>query len=135
MIKSLKHFTIALCFSLAMTINPAAQADTAPLTIKSLLRAELEVVEGIEVIVSMVEIQPGLTLPQHRHPGEEFIYILEGSGSIWLEDEGSIELTPRHIYKVPYEQVHSAMTGENYVKAIVFRVHRKGEPERILIKQ
>lgn len=117
-----------------LIISPTVRAGTPPVKIENLLRAELEIVEDTEVIVSLVEINPGVTLPKHRHPGEEFVYILEGSASVWLENEGSRVLKTGEIYKVPYEQVHTAMTGETYAKAIVFRVHRKGEPERVLIE-
>lgn len=36
-------------------------------------------IPGREVIQVMVEIAPGVMAPKHTHPGEEIIYVLEGS--------------------------------------------------------
>jgi quercetin dioxygenase-like cupin family protein len=37
----------------------------------------------------VIEVQPGQTVkPAHSHPnGEEVIYLLSGSGRVWIEDE------------------------------------------------
>ena len=37
---------------------------------------------GREVVQARVDIDPGVTAPRHRHPGEEVIYVLEGRCSI-----------------------------------------------------
>ncbi len=44
-------------------------------------------VEGIEVIVSRVQVPPNAELPRHWHPGEEFGYVIDGEVSLWLEGE------------------------------------------------
>jgi quercetin dioxygenase-like cupin family protein len=36
-------------------------------------------VPGREVIQVMVELEPGTTAPRHSHPGEEIIYVFEGT--------------------------------------------------------
>lgn len=100
----------------------------------NLLRAELEAVEGTEVIVSLVEIPAGTTLPTHYHPGEEFIYVLEGSGFVRLEGEEDIALGAGDVFKVPLRKVHTAVTAEHAIKVLVFRVHPEGEPERIAVE-
>ena len=56
------------------------------LKINNMMTSVLELVKGIEVVVSHVKIPPNTTLPKHWHPGEEFIYILEGSVSLWQKD-------------------------------------------------
>ncbi len=43
-------------------------------------------VPGHEAVTAIAEFQPGGTVGQHTHPGEEIGYILEGS--IVLEQEG-----------------------------------------------
>ncbi len=105
-----------------------------PVTIENLMRVELEVADGIEVIMSMVEISPNFTLPKHHHPGEEFVYILEGEATVWQQGKSDTHLKAGDAFKVPLDQVHTAMTGSGHAKAIVFRVHRKGQPDRIPVK-
>jgi quercetin dioxygenase-like cupin family protein len=36
-------------------------------------------VTGREVVWTIVELAPGTTAPKHTHPGEEIIYVLEGT--------------------------------------------------------
>lgn len=101
--------------------------------IENLLRDSLELTEGIEVIMSYVEIPKATTLPFHYHPGEEFAYILEGSGELLLEDQNKIPMKAGEAGKVPLKQTHSFSTLNEGAKLLVFRVHEKGQPDRILV--
>ena len=69
---------------------PAAPQAKPGLVLENLLKAQLEGVEGTEVIVSRVTIPPHTSLPKHWHPGEEFAYILEGSVVLWQEGKDEI---------------------------------------------
>jgi quercetin dioxygenase-like cupin family protein len=120
-----------------MADTPAEGAAEKPavkpaVKLANLLRAELELVEGVEVIVSMIEVGPETALPTHWHPGEEFVFVLEGAGTVWQKDKPDVLLKKGDVFKVPLKQVHTAKTGEEGFKALVFRVHKKGEPERVL---
>jgi quercetin dioxygenase-like cupin family protein len=99
--------------------------------LENLLRAELEGVDEIEVIVSRVTIPPNSSLPKHWHPGEEFAYVLEGSAVLWQEGKEDIVGKKGDVLKVPLKQVHTAITGDEGAVVLVFRVHEQGEPERI----
>lgn len=110
---------------------PGAAEDV---TIENLMRSELQVVDGAEVIVSVVEIGPRLTLPKHYHPGEEFIYLLEGSATVWQQGKPDVVLHAGEVFRVPLEQVHTAMTSESSARAVIFRVHRKGAPDRVPVE-
>jgi quercetin dioxygenase-like cupin family protein len=105
------------------------------ISLESLLRADLEAAEDLEVIVSLVELPPRTRLPIHRHPGEEFAYLMEGSAVLWQEGKDDQRITAGQTAAVPREQVHTTYTEDEPVKMVVFRVHRKGEPERILVDQ
>jgi len=61
--------------------------STPPVKIENLLRTELVLAEGVEIIVSKVEIGPNFSLPKHYHPGEEFVYMLEGTATVWQKDK------------------------------------------------
>ena len=103
------------------------------LKIENLLRDRLALAEDVEVIVSYLETPTNTTLPRHYHPGEEFVYILEGSGDLYVEDE-HIELSEGDLYKIPLEAVHSFSTTDEEARAVVFRVHKPGQPDRILVE-
>ena len=107
-----------------------AQAADA-ITVENLMRSESQVADGVEIIVSVVEIGPNFSLPKHYHPGEEYVYVLDGSATLWLKGKSDVEMQAGDLFKIPLQQVHTAMTSDSGAKALVFRVHRKGEPERI----
>ena len=104
------------------------------LKIDNLMTSQLELVEGTEVVVSHVEIPANTTLPKHWHPGEEFVYVLEGSEVLWQKDKPDVHLKKGDVFKVPLRQIHTATTGEEGVTVLVFRVHEKGQPVRVNVE-
>ena len=136
----MKNLSIALLLVVALSIGPVisgivpgAQAAN-PVRIENLLRSELEVVDGAEVIVSVVEIGPNFSLPKHYHPGEEFVYLLNGTATLWQQGKPDVVLNAGEVYKIPLEQVHTAMTSDSSATALVFRVHKKGAPDRVPVE-
>ena len=101
------------------------------MVLKNLLKAELEGVDDTEVIVSHVTIPPNTTLPKHWHPGEEFAYVLDGSVTLWQKGKRDQTIATGDVGKVPLKQIHTAVTGDESVTLLVFRVHEKGQPERV----
>ena len=99
--------------------------------LETLLASELEGVDGTEVIVSRVTIPPHTSLPKHWHPGEEFAYVVDGSVTLWQQGKRDIVGKKGSVMKVPLKQVHTAITNDEGVTLIVFRVHEQGQPERI----
>ncbi len=116
------------------SITDKQERSVEEVKLEVLQRSSLETLEEGETIVSLVEIPPDTVLPWHYHPGEEFIYILEGSGTLQRQNKPDTLLTKGTIFKVPFEQAHTAKTGKEYVRALVFRVHKKGDPERIPVE-
>ena len=104
------------------------------LKIDNLMTSQLELVEGTEVVVSHVEIPANTTLPKHWHPGEEFVYVLEGSEVLWQKDKPDVHLKKGDVFKVPLKQIHTAKTGEEGVTVLVFRVHETGQPVRVNVE-
>lgn len=129
----MKKFIIGVSWACALGFAGASSAADA-VRIENLLRADSRVAEGVEVIVSVVEIGPGLTLPKHYHPGEEYVYVLEGTAIVWQQGKPDVTLGAGEIYRIPLKQVHTAVTGDSSAKAIVFRVHEKGAPDRIPVE-
>lgn len=99
------------------------------------LRSAITAAPGLEVIISDVVIPPNATVPRHYHPGEEFVHVIEGS-AVHVE-EGK----PDRLYKagesfvIPPMAIHAPRGGPDGARAIVFRVHKAGQPERILVPE
>ena len=104
------------------------------LKIENLLRDSLALAEGVEVVISYIELPKNTTLPSHYHPGEEFVYLIQGSGELTLKDESKIIVKAGETAKVPLKHVHSFSSLNEDVKGVVFRVHEKGQPDRILVE-
>ena len=99
----------------------------------TLLAGQLERVEGTEFVVSRVKIPPHMSLPKHWHPGEEFVYVIDGRVTLWQEGKEDLVFSAGDAAKVPLKQIHTAKTGEEGVDLVVFRVHETGKPERVLV--
>ena len=100
-----------------------------------MLRAPLALAEGLEVIISDVVIPPGAEVPRHYHPGQEFIYVLEGSAIHVEEGQPDHTLAAGDTYAIPPRAEHAPRGGPDGARAIVFRVHVEGEAERVLVEE
>ena len=123
--------TVTSCQTTSNDAVTPGNAGAKPV-LNNLLRAELEGVEGTEVIVSHVTLPPNTTLPKHWHPGEEFAYVLEGSTTLWQKGKKEKQVSAGEVVKIPLKQIHTAKTGDKGATILVFRVHEKGKPERVL---
>jgi len=119
---------------LALIIANVTPVSADGVKLETLLKAQLEGVDGTEVIVSKVQIPANTSLPKHWHPGEEFVYILEGSVTLWQKDKKSITGRTGEVLKVPLEQIHTGITGNEGASLLVFRVHEQGKPERVMVE-
>lgn len=112
----------------------AAAKDEPALKLETLMKAQLEGVEGTEVIVSRVTMPANTSLPKHWHPGEEFGYVLEGSVVLWQKGKDEIVGKKGDVVKVPLKQIHTAITRDEGATILVFRVHEQGKPERMPVE-
>lgn len=99
-----------------------------------MLRAPVTIAEGLEVIISDVVIPPNATVPRHFHPGEEFLFVIEGSAVHVEEGIPDQVLEAGDAYVIPPRAAHAPRGGPEGARAIVFRLHVEGEPERILVE-
>lgn len=112
-----------------------AAFDAMPPGSNQRLREPITIADGLEVIISDVVIPPNATVPAHYHPGEEFLYVIEGSAIHIEEGQPDRELKAGDAYVIPPEAVHAPRGGPDGARAIVFRVHKEGMEERILVDE
>jgi quercetin dioxygenase-like cupin family protein len=126
--------TLCACATLSETHNHDGpeHAATLPAGSNPVLRAPITIADGLEVIISDVIIPPGATVPSHYHPGEEFVYVIEGSAVHVEEGKPDRILETGDSYVIPPRAVHAPRGGPDGARAVVFRVHVVGKPERIL---
>lgn len=127
----LAAFVIASCDSTRVGTG----ASGPPPGSHEMLRAPLTMADGLEVIISDVVIPPNATVPRHYHPGEEFLYIIDGSAVHVEEGKDPFILGAGDAYAIPPRAIHAPRGGPEGARAIVFRVHVEGADERILVPQ
>ena len=91
-----------------------------------------QIAPGREVVVTSSENPPNRIGKWHWHPSETFHYYLAGRVEIEFRDGSSIVGVPGRVNHVPYGTWHRAITGDEGVRTIIFRVHQTGEPVRHL---
>jgi quercetin dioxygenase-like cupin family protein len=76
------------------------------------------------------DIPPGATTSgKHYHPGDEFVYVLEGNGTLEREGEPPLSLKPGVTYYVAPHQVHEVKTsGPGPLKGVGVTIAKPGEP-------
>jgi quercetin dioxygenase-like cupin family protein len=63
---------------------------------------------GREAIQVRVSFEPGAAFGRHRHPGEEIIYVLEGSLEYEIEGRPRVTLKAGDVLFIPTGTIHSA---------------------------
>jgi quercetin dioxygenase-like cupin family protein len=105
-----------------------AQAQQAGTKRTDLQRHDLSI-SGREAIQVRVDIGPGEVAPRHRHPGEEIIYVLEGTLEYEVEGKPPVTLKAGDVLFIPYGTVHSAKNPGNVNAAeLATYVVEKGKP-------
>ena len=123
-------YAAALPFAYLQARGEARPYPPAPGS-NEVLRSPLAGTPGVEVIVSDVVIPPNGQVARHYHPGEEFLYLIEGTAIHVEEGKADLPLKAGDSYAIPPRAIHSPRGGPDGARAIVFRVHVAGQPERI----
>ena len=86
-------------------------------------------IPGREAVQVIVEILPGMTSPRHTHPGEEIIYVLEGSLEYQVEGKPPVTLKPGDVLFIPAETIHAARNvGTGRGAELATYIVEKGKP-------
>ena len=111
-----------------------AQAQQAGSRRTDLQRHDLSA-PGREVIQVRVDFDPGYVAPKHTHPGEEIIYVLEGTLEYEIGGEPPVTVKPGDVLFVPAGTVHTARNlGSGNGAELATYIVEKGKPLITLVK-
>ena len=115
---------------LALHVTHAGQAGTKR---TDLQRHDLSA-PGREVVQVRVDFDPGYVAPRHTHPGEEIIYVIEGS--LEYEIAGKVaRVKAGDVLFVPAGAVHTAKNvGSGNGAELATYVVEKGKPLITVVK-
>ena len=92
-------------------------------------------VPGREVVQVIVELEPGTTAPRHSHPGEEIIYVLEGTWEYTLDGKPPVVLKAGDVLFIPAGVIHSARNvGTGRGAELATYIVEKGKPLITLVE-
>ncbi len=90
---------------------------------------------GREAIQVRVEFDPGAEFGKHSHPGEEIIYVLEGSLEYQIEGKPPVTLKAGDVLFIPAGTIHAAKNvGGGHGAELATYVVEKGKPLVVLVK-
>ncbi len=100
-----------------------------------LSKTDLAVAPGMEAIVLTVDGAPGLVGKKHYHPGDEFIYVTEGSLTLDVAGIGKVTLNKGETLHIPGRVVHQAINPcpATPFKAVTFGIFEKGQPDTTIV--
>ncbi len=129
------QISAVIVLAIASAVAPqVGRAQQAGVHRTDLQRHDLSI-PGWEAIQVRVDLDPGVTAPNHRHPGEEIIYVLAGSLEYQLQGKPPMTLKAGDVLFVPAGVIHSAKNvGHDNASELATYVVEKGKPLVELIK-
>jgi quercetin dioxygenase-like cupin family protein len=111
-----------------------AQAQQGGIKRTDLQRHDLSA-PGREAIQVRVDFDPGVAFPNHTHPGEEIIYVIEGSLEYQVEGKPPVTLKAGDVLFIAAGTVHSAKNvGSGNGAELATYIVEKGQPLLTLVK-
>jgi quercetin dioxygenase-like cupin family protein len=90
-------------------------------------------IPGQEVVQNRVDIGPEAPAVRHKHPGEEIIYVLEGSLEYQVEGRPPATVEAGEVFFVPAEAIHAVRNvGTGNAVELATYVVEKGKPLVVL---
>jgi quercetin dioxygenase-like cupin family protein len=123
----------------AMLISTSALPPRAAVAQTGIKRTDLQRHDlgttGREAIQVRVDFDPGAAFGKHTHPGEEIIYVLEGSLEYEIEGKPPVTLKAGDVFFVPAGTIHAARNvGTSNAAELATCVVEKGKPVLTLVK-
>lgn len=113
----------------ALAATYVGAQGTPQITRTEILRKPMSGLEGKEVVVFLADIPPGGVAGIHYHPGDEAIYMLQGSLLFEPDQEKPFELKAGEITFNPAKHVHKAknMSATEPAKVLNCMIAEKGQ--------
>ena len=122
-----------------MLINASALPPHAAIAQTAITRTDLQRHDlgaaGYEAIQVRVDFAPGAAFGKHTHPGEEIIYVIEGSLEYQVEGKPPVTLKAGDVFFVPAGTIHAARNvGNSNAAELATYIVEKGKPTLTFVK-
>ena len=128
--------TIAIA---ALIVGSSLTLHVAPARQPGVRRTDLQRhdlgVPGREVLQVRVELDPGVAFGRHWHPGEEIVYVLEGSLEYEVDGKPPVTLKAGQVLFIPAGTIHAAKNvGSGNGSELATYIVEKGKPLVVMVK-
>lgn len=118
----------------ALLISGAVSAQQSGIKRIDLQKHDLSVV-GYETVQAKIDFDAHSAFGKHSHPGEEVIYVLDGTLEYEVEGKGTITLKAGEVLFIPAGVVHAARNNTNAkASELATYIVEKGKPVLVLKK-
>jgi quercetin dioxygenase-like cupin family protein len=118
------------------TPKGASKVTVSPGQVRTILsKSDLDGCLGKEAVVLTVDGKPALVGKKHYHPGDEFIYVIDGSLTLEVEGKSPVTLKAGETIHIPARVVHQAKNTSptSAFKVVTFGVFEKGKPDTTIV--
>ena len=118
----------------ALLISGSVSAQQSGMKRTDLQRHDLSIA-GHETVQARIDFDAHSAFGKHSHPGEEVIYVLEGSLEYEVEGKGTVTLKAGEVLFIPAGVVHAARNNTNAkASELATYIVEKGKPVLVLKK-
>ena len=123
----------ALCSLTGFIASDASAQTPPPVTTPGVTRKILSQIDGptpgYVTLVVDIEIEPGVTIGRHTHPGIESAYMLEGGFDLPIEGQPTVAFKPGTGVVVPPNTPHAGgKNGDKKTHIVSTYIVEKGKP-------
>jgi quercetin dioxygenase-like cupin family protein len=124
----LSGLTLALGVVLGTLGSRMSSAEESWKGASVLQRSELKGPSGLEAILVLRNLPPNAQSGNHTHPGNEIVYILEGSAIVAVQGKPPVTLQAGDSFSIVAGEVHNVKNASatTPAKALTFYVANKG---------
>jgi quercetin dioxygenase-like cupin family protein len=134
LVKTMRVMAMAALIVASVLTPHVAWAQQAGIKRTDLQRHDLSA-PGREAVQVRVDFAPGAAFGRHTHPGEEIIYVLEGSLEYQIEGKPPVTLKAGDVLFIPAGTIHAAKNvGSSTASELATYVVEKGKPLLTLVK-
>ncbi|PKB18773.1 cupin domain-containing protein [Flavobacterium sp. 5] len=132
--KNFKFYASTVLGILAFIISNSAMAQKSGIIRTDLQKHDLSF-DGREAVQAKIDFEPHTAFGKHNHPGEEIIYVLEGSLEYEIEGQLPVTLKAGEVLFIPAGKFHSAKNNSDAkASELATYVVEKGKPILVMKK-
>lgn len=121
----------SICTAIGLVATGAA-AQTQPAVSggvkRTILSREDAPESKYETVQMIVEVESGVDIPRHTHPGTESSTLLAGQAELYIKGQPDKIMTPGNMYLIPASIPHGVRKVTTPLKLAITYVVEKGKP-------